>query len=232
MKPIIAIIAGVDDEIVSQAQPLYISAIERAGGIPIVMPYVWQRETADQIVSLCDGFLFAGGPDVHPKRYGEEIKEACGVIRERRDELELMAFEEIYKTKKPILAICRGSQVVNVALGGTLYQDIPTEIKTDISHRQTEPKSSHSHDVNVTEGTPLHALVGKSRMGANSFHHQCIKALGKGLEVMATADDGIIEAIYSTEQYIMAYQWHPERLVDISEDNKAIFDDFIEACSK
>ena len=232
MKPIIAIIAGVDDEFISQVQPLYVSALESAGAIPIVLPYVWKQETVDLHVSICDGFLFAGGPDVHPKRYGEEVKDGCGAIRERRDELEFMAFDAIYKSKKPILAICRGSQLVNIALGGTLYQDIPTAIKTDILHKQTEPKNCSSHEVNVVEGTPLFALVGKERMVANSFHHQAIKQLGKGLSIMATADDGIIEAVYSTEQYIAAYQWHPERLVDISEDNRAIFDDFIKACSK
>ena len=122
-------------------------------------------------------------------------------------------------------------QLINVALGGTLHQDITSEVKNSIVHRQIEPKYSPSHEVNITKGTPLHALVNKIRMPANSFHHQCIKALGNGLSVMATADDGIIEAVYSTEdRYLRAYQWHPERLYVSNSLNRSLFDDFIEAC--
>ena len=118
-----------------------------------------------------------------------------------------------------------------MALGGTLYQDIPSELCVSISHRQSEPRFSPSHQVNVLTDTPLGDLMGKACITANSFHHQCIKALGNGLSVMATADDGIIEAVYSTEdRYLRAYQWHPERLYVSNSLNRSLFDDFIEAC--
>lgn len=115
-----------------------------------------------------------------------------------------------------------------MALGGTLYQDIPSEIKTTLPHRQTEPKDAPSHEVQLLDGAPLKALTGKNRIPANSFHHQAIKRLGEGLRVMAVADDGVIEAVYHTgDRYLRAYQWHPERLYDSDEDNRLLFDDFI-----
>ena len=148
-----------------------------------------------------------------------------------RDELEFKVFQRAIDTSKPILAICRGAQLVNVALDGTLYQDIPSELHTRISHRQSEPKFSPSHDVRIIVDTPLYEMMKTEQIKANSFHHQAIKTLGKGLEVMALADDGIVEAFYSTgEQYLRAYQWHPERLYETDIYNRRIFDDFIESC--
>ena len=130
-----------------------------------------------------------------------------------------------------MLAICRGLQLTNVALGGSLYQDIPTEYKTDILHRQTAPAGESTHTASVVTGTPLDTLIGKKSMTVNTFHHQAIKKLGKGLEIMASADDGIIEAVYHSDHpYLRAYQWHPEKLYDTDDNNRRIFDDFIEAC--
>ena len=229
--PIIGILGIVDDEIITKLQNTYTRAIEGSGGMPILLPYVEKDESIDEFVNLCDGFLFTGGVDVDPKYYGENKKSTCGDIQPYRDELEIKSFEKIYKTKKPIMAICRGAQLVNVALGGTLYQDIPTEIESYVLHKQCEPKDSPSHDVNVIENTPLFELARSERVKANSFHHQAIKALGNGLCVMATADDGIIEAVYSElYPYLRAYQWHPERLFDFDSLNHAVFEDFIRAC--
>ena len=233
-KPIIIGILGVvDDEIVTRIQNTYIKAIEKFGGSPILLPYVERDESIDAFVSLCDGFLFTGGADVDPRRYGEEIKATCGEIHEYRDDIEFRSFKKIYETKKPIMAICRGAQLVNAALGGTLYQDIPTEIIPCIPHKQTEPKDSHSHEVNVIDGTPLKALANSNRVRINSFHHQALKTLGDGIAVMATADDGVIEAVYSTKHpYLRAYQWHPERLFCADALNRAVFTDFVQACKK
>ena len=199
----------------------------------MVLPYDESDEVIDSMVSNCDGFFFTGGADINPLRYREKVKSTCGNIEYSRDEFEFRAFEKIIKTKKPILGVCRGMQLINVALGGTLHQDIPTEIKTKILHKQSEPEFSPSHKVNVSENTPLFNLVQKNKITANSFHHQCIKTLGDGLLPMARADDGIIEAVYyDGERYIRAYQWHPERLYFQSKENRWIFDDFIEACLK
>ena len=128
--------------------------------------------------------------------------------------------------------MCRGIQLVNVCFGGTLYQDIPTELDTGMIHKQKEPEDAPSHEVNVLESTPLYELLKSKRVVANSFHHQAIKKLGDGLEIMATADDGIIEAVcFVGERYIRAYQWHPERLYVTDSLNRRLFCDFIEACS-
>ena len=132
---------------------------------------------------------------------------------------------------KPLLGICRGAQLINVALGGSLYQDIPSEYKTEIAHRQGEEKMEYSHSVTVLENTPLAALVGEGELPANSFHHQAAKRLGNGLLPMAYAADGIVEAMYfPAHTYLRAYQWHPERLCERDEKNKALFSEFITAC--
>jgi len=231
MKPVIGMLAEVDDDRVSRMLYPYAKVIEESGGLPVLLPYVNDPEALARFVALCDGFCFTGGADMHPSYYREEMLPVCGTVYPCRDTLEMEVFPLAFSSQKPILGICRGAQIINVALGGTLYQDIPTQLQTDISHRQTEPRFSFSHDVKVLPGTPLHNLVGKDRIRANSFHHQAVKDLGQGLSVMALADDGVIEAMYlEGTQYLRAYQWHPERLFDVSDENRAIFDDFIRAC--
>ena len=231
MRPIIGALAEIDNELSTRVQNPYIRAIERSGGIPVLFPYVDDGETVEHLVDICDGFFFTGGADIDPKRYGEEPRETIGDVQEPRDEFEFNVFQRVIKTSKPILAICRGAQLVNVALGGTLYQDIPSEVQTKILHKQSEPKFSHSHDVRIMANTPLYEMMRTERIKANSFHHQAIKMLGDGLEIMAVAEDGIIEAVYSSgSQYIRAYQWHPERLFEIDTQNRIIFEDFIRVC--
>ncbi len=231
MRPIIGILAEIDDAFVTRVQDPYIHAIEISGGLPVLLPYVSNEETIKSFVDLCNGFFFTGGADIDPQRYGESAKAFCGEIQSHRDELEFKVFQKAMKTSKPILAVCRGAQLVNVALGGTLYQDIPSEIHTKISHRQIEPKFSPSHEVQAIVNTPLYEMLGADRITANSFHHQSVKTLGDGLEIMATADDGIVEAFYLTgKHYIRAYQWHPERLIETDSHNRMIFEDYINAC--
>lgn len=231
MKPIIGIFAEVNAERSTTIQNQYIGAITAAGAIPIILPYTNEEPLQEEFISLCDGFLFSGGADIAPERYGEERRAACEEPQLYRDEFEFAMFQKVFSAAKPILAICRGAQLVNVALGGTLYQDLPSESPTQIEHKQKDPELSPSHRVSIASGTPLLELVGCEYMMANSLHHQAIKTLGSGLEVMARADDGIIEAIYyNGEPYIRAYQWHPERICDRDEQNRLIFEDFVAAC--
>ena len=233
MKPIIGLLAPVDDDKQINLLYTYVSSLENVGALPIIIPYTENADTLNAYADLCDGFCFTGGVDIEPSRFGEEKSEGCGKIQLFRDKLELSLFDLVFERKKPILGICRGAQLINVALGGTLYQDIPSEIKTDIPHRQTEAKDQHSHEVNVYTGTPYYELVGKTRLAANSFHHQSAKALGRGLKVMADADDGVIEALYyDGDVYIRAYQWHPERLCHKDENHNCIFTDFVAAIKK
>lgn len=231
--PIIAILGAIDNEKTATLQGTYTSAIENSGGIPIIIPYTENEETLVRYTKLSDGVLFSGGGDIDPRKFGENTKNTCGKIQAFRDSLELWFFKKAFEAKRPIMGICRGIQLINVALGGTLYQDIPTECPSKISHQQSEPKPLPSHEVKIISDTPLMEIVGKERMTANSFHHQAIKALGEGLEVMAYSDDGIIEAIYyNGKNYILGYQWHPEILCNIDADNKVLFDDFIDFCKK
>ena len=232
MTPIICLTPSFNEVCDTTVNITYIHALERAGALPYPLPCLESDDHLARVVELCDGFVFSGGGDVNPQRYGEEIKSTCGEITEARDDLELRLFQLAYAAGKPIIGICRGAQLVNVAMGGTLHQDIPTEIETTLAHRQTEGKYEMSHHVSVLPDTPLHMLTGgEARIRVNSFHHQAIKDFAPGLIPMANADDGVIEAAYfNGAPYVRVYQWHPERLVDFCPHSRAIFDDFIRAC--
>ena len=134
MSKIIGILATVDSEKTTKLSHFYINAIEHSGATPVILPYTEKNSTIDSFIDLCDGFLFSGGVDIDPKYYGEEEMPFCGEIQSYRDEFELEIFKKISNKGKPILAICRGAQLVNVALGGTLYQDISSQINTSINH--------------------------------------------------------------------------------------------------
>lgn len=226
MKTKIAITTAIDDQGTTSLLVPYITAIEDAGALPILIPYCLDT-TLEALISECDGILFTGGVDVCPERYGETTHEKCGPTSPMRDEIETKVLNLALKKDKPILAICRGIQFLNVMLGGTLYQDVPSMRPSNISHIQTEDKFTPSHSVEILEGTPLFDLVSKNEMIANSFHHQAIKDLAPSLNIMAKSHDGLIEAVYSNTPYIRAYQWHPERIYKIDEDNKKIFEDFV-----
>ena len=230
MTPIVGLIVNVDKDLRINMHGAYGQAISCSGGIPLVLPYIENEEIIAEFVDRCDGFLFTGGADVDPRYYGEEKKSTCGETEPNRDKLEMAVLSRALKSGKPIMGICRGLQIINVAMGGKLYQDIPTEFETRIGHQQTEGANDPSHTIIIENGSPLEGVIGKREMTGNSFHHQAIKSLANGLEVSAVAADGIIEAVYAPDKkYLCAYQWHPERLYRF-DDNKALFDDFINAC--
>lgn len=233
MKAKIGILASVDAERAGAVLHTYVHSIEASGGLPLLIPYVKSKELLKEALAFCDGFLFTGGGDADPALYGEVTSPHCGKIEPLRDELDFASLEYALASGSPILGICRGIQILNVALGGTLYQDIPTEYKTEICHSQTNGLHAYSHSVKIEKDTPLYSLVGACEMPSNSFHHQAIKDLGSGLIPMAYADDGIIEAVYSRENaFIRGYQWHPERLFDADDRHKKIFEEFIAACEQ
>ncbi len=233
MIPKIGILAAINNEVTVSMLGAYGSVIEKSGGLPLVLPYVEDEKIIDKFIDTCDGFLFTGGADIEPSLYGENKKTTCGETQPYRDKLEITVLKKAYKKDKPILAICRGEQLVNVALGGTLYQDIKTEYATDILHIQKEERYSPSHEILIENNSPLYTLVKKNFMVGNSFHHQAIKDLGGELEIMARSTDGMIEAVWSSKKrYLRGYQWHPERLFDIDSDNRKIFENFIAESSK
>ncbi len=233
MQPIIGLLVTVNDEGTVTAMRPYADAIAQSGGLPVILPYTKDDAAIARYVALCDGFCFTGSVDIEPARYGEETSPACGEIQLLRDALELAVCRAAWQAGKPLLGICRGAQLFNVAFGGTLFQNLPSERPSEIAHRQAEDKFSPSHEVAVLPDTPLHALTGAERITANSFHHQAVKTLAQGLLPMAYADDGVIEGFYAQgERYLRAYQWHPERLCGTSAQNRILFDDFIRHCGK
>ena len=233
MTPKIAIFASVDGERAAMVLHTYIHSIEQSGGLPLLIPYVKNQDLLKEAITLCDGVLFTGGGDADPALYGEATLPECGKIEPMRDTLDMAALRIAIDQKKPILGICRGIQMINIALGGTLYQDIPSQYQTEIPHSQTTGLHAYSHSVRIVKDTPLYSLLQENEIPANSFHHQAIKDLGRGLVPMAYAPDGIIEAVYSQElPYLRGYQWHPERLWQIDADNLAIFTEFVKTCRK
>ena len=232
MKPVIALLGEINSDQSCSIKNTYVRAVEKSGGIPLLVPYLENGAALDGVVSVSNGFLFVGGDDIDPALYGEELSTDKSVISQWRDKLDFALVSRVLKSGKPAMFICRGAQLLNVALGGTLFQDIPTDFKTDIQHRQKEPKGAPSHKIKIVPGSPLHTLVGEHIL-ANSHHHQAIKVLGENLHVMATAPDGIIEAIYCEgNQSLRAYQWHPELLIDKDDGNEKIFSDFLAAAEK
>lgn len=169
-----------------------------------------------QYVAACHGFLFVGGEDVAPSRYHESPDPKIGACSHERDALELGLFQEIQRAGKPMLGVCRGLQLINVARGGSLCQDIPSRRPSAICHSNgSSAMAELLHDVDIMEGTRLAHALGATRWTVNSLHHQCVERLGEGLQVSARATgDDLIEAIESTTSgsWILAVQWHPETL--------------------
>jgi putative glutamine amidotransferase len=210
--------------------PEYFQGIMAAGGVPVMLPLAADEAVTTAYAKAFDGFLFTGGPDVAPAYYGEEILPECAEIYDNRDAMELLLFKKaIMEQGKPAFGICRGIQLINVALGGTLYQDLPSQKGAD--HAQKTPHGTPMHTVDVMPDTPLFGFTGESKIAVNSYHHQAIKDIASKLMAMAVTEDGIIEAAYApNENFIWAVQWHPERWLQ-NEVNKKLFNAFIKACS-
>ena len=195
--------------------PDYLDGIRAAGGIPVVLPLEMSEEDADRIVETCDGFLFTGGQDVG----------SCP----ERDKLETLVLSKALQSDKAILGICRGLQFINVFLGGTLWQDLPSQHPSEIIHRQGKPYGVPTHT--VTLNGDLKTLLGKGIIKVNTLHHQAAKDLGSDLTTIAVAPDGIIEAVQMVgKRFVWAVQWHPEYMFKTSPDSLAIFSCFIRHC--
>ena len=234
MKPIIAIVSLYDEKLESYWMlPGYAQGLEAAGAVPVILPLTTDQEALKRYAQTFDGFLFPGGHDLDPALYGQNPTDQCGTVCPQRDSMERKLFPLTLETGKPLLGICRGIQLFNVMLGGSLYQDIPTECPSDVEHHETPPYDKVAHPVTVEQGTPLYQAVGVAQMGVNSYHHQGIKELGKGLRVAAKAPDGMVEAVYLPDHpFALAVQWHPEfsRLSD--ENSRRIFEAFVKAARK
>jgi len=212
--------------------PGYMKGIEEAKGLPIMLPLTDDVDEIRQLVDLCDGFLFTGGPDISPQLYGESDTEHVIDPCEARDRMEHCLFHEVWKINKPILGICRGIQFINVALGGTLLRDIPTQSLSDCEHHQNAPYHKPSHEIIIDKNSPLYNVIQNDIIHVNSCHHQAIQQLAKECKTMAVATDGLVEAIYCpSHTFVWGVQWHPEFSYQTDENSRLIFHALVNASS-
>jgi putative glutamine amidotransferase len=194
----------------------YIHSVWRAGGIPILLPTLRSdADTAEQLARI-DALILSGGGDINPLLFGEEPDVKLDFVLADRDDYEITLTQLAYQSGKPILGICRGIQVLNVAFGGNLYQDIYSQAANcSLKHSQSARRDFAGHTVDIVSGSLLHDILGTTSMPVNSFHHQAVKDVAAGFIVTARSRDGIIEAIEKPgESLLLGVQWHPEMLVD------------------
>ena len=218
--PLIGITCGRSESGAVNLSSNYPDAIVRAGGVPVVLPLIDDAALAESILGKLDGIVFSGGPDLDPAEYGEEILNETVHVDAVRDRSELLLARAALASGKPILAICRGEQLMNVVLGGTLYQDIPTQVDTIIKH------SGFEHRIGVEKGSVLYELFGQDSLTVNSSHHQAVKQPAPGSRITAHSADGIVEA-YENGQ-VIAVQFHPERMVLKDDSWLALFRYFVD----
>ncbi len=216
----------------------YLDAVLAAGGVPVSLPLTTDREVLADAVAQASGVLFSGGDDIDPRRYWPEVQEAllatCDLAEPARDVMELALLAEIFRQRKPLLAICRGHQLVNVFLGGTLYVDLPTQVASAVAHNQMDLRNDVAHQVDLPADSRFAAISGTTTLGVNSTHHQAIHRLASPLRASATAPDGVVEAAELGSEglgllpWFQSVQYHPERLA--APEHARLFRAFVEAC--
>jgi putative glutamine amidotransferase len=209
----------------------YIRAIEELGGVPLVLPLHAVRATRRRLLQQLDGLLLTGsGPDLPPSLYGERQRYPFSIVSERRMSFELDMVHLARQADLPLLGICGGMQAMNVACGGSLFQDIASQVSTAIQHRQQSRATNLSHTVAVTPGSLLRRVVRSVSMRVNSSHHQSVNTVAPSLVVSALAPDGIVEAIESpANRFFLGIQWHPEFLFDRHPLHRRVFEAFLRA---
>lgn len=235
LRPIIGVSASIkQDGSVYHVSANNMRAIEKAGGIPLILSYLEEESQIEEITEKLDGVYLTGGDDIDPIYFKEEPHPNLGSFHPGRDAFEIKIAQAMFRKNKPILGVCKGAQILNLARGGIMYQDIASQIEGElIQHTQKAANHVPTHDVELTEGSFIHRLVGKSVIRVNSFHHQSNRTPGEGLTFSGVAKDGVIEAIESTtHRFALGVQWHPESLAVKGNDDssKKIFQGFIDAC--
>ena len=231
-RPVIAVMPLWDDDRQSiWMLPGYLDGIAEAGGTGIVLPLTTDPAALAQLLALCDGALLTGGHDVSPAPYGQEPIGPSVVTCPLRDRMDAAVLRLAMDKDLPVLGICRGIQLMNAALGGTLWQDLPTQHPSSIDHHMTPPYDRVAHEVRILPETPLHHLLGHDTLGVNSYHHQAVRDLAPALEPMALSPDGLVEAVYAPNQrFCWGVQWHPEFSHEKDASSRALFRAFVDAC--
>ena len=210
----------------------YTDALRSAGAVPLVIPTVSDEAQAAAVMEVVDGIVFSGGEDVNPAWYGESVWNETVEIDSVRDRSDSLLARAALACGKPVLAICRGSQLMNVILGGSLYQDLPSQHPTETEHHMSPPYDRPAHQVEICKGTPLFDLIQTERMDVNSYHHQAVRDKAPALQTMAVSEDGLIEAVCLPERpFVWAVQWHPELSWRTDEKSRRIFEAFVGRCA-
>lgn len=217
MQPIIGILATIQElhnvPGFTHLDNSYVVSVSQAGGVPVVIPTRLTEEERKRIVALCDGFVFSGGIDITPSLFGEDAHAGIEECHFGLDQLQLSMMHDVLRARKPLLGICRGHQLLNVACGGTLYQDLSELPGVCLKHRQETPFGDLAHRVTIAEDSQLADLFGTSIM-VNSYHHQAVKDPGRGIRITAYSADHVAEAIELTDYpFAVGVQWHPERMI-------------------
>ncbi len=222
----------------------YLRAIQAGGGVPLTMPATTAPEIVAECVRRCDGVLMTGGDDIEPQLYTqkrslpEQVRRTVEVTPDGgdRDYRELLLIDEVFRQGKPLLAICRGHQLLNVALGGTLMPHVPAEMPGALDHRRTDKRSDVVHEVQVTPDSLLAKITGRRKLGVNSTHHQAVGRVAAPLRVAARSADGVVEGLelkpgVGGMPFLLSVQFHPERLADRYAEHAAIFSAFTAVCA-
>ncbi len=213
----------------------YTYAIHKMGGTPIILPPLFSADDWPVLLDRLDGLLLSGGEDIDPAHYGQETETWIGGVDSRRDAAELGLIPLLLKRGVPVLGICRGHQMLNVALGGDLYQDIAAYFPNALDHPYTpaRPLEAIVHDVTIEPGSRLHAILGETEMPVNSAHHQAVKTPGRDMVVVAHAPDEVIEATEMPgHPFCLSVQWHPEAMVKSDDSMWPLFERFVKAATK
>lgn len=204
-----------DVEEYSEDLQAYIDAVDKAGGVSLLLPLIAEKGEAEEALDSIDALIMTGGEDIDPSYYNEEPNANLEEVNSPRDKSDYILLTAALEREIPLLAICRGHQMLNVVCGGTLYQDIPTQYETEVFHRSPDQVDFEYHNIGIVKGSALAEIMGSGTIAVNSWHHQAIKNLGEGLYVIATAADGIVEAIEGDgNTFVVGVQFHPEWHVD------------------
>ncbi|MDP4126855.1 MAG: gamma-glutamyl-gamma-aminobutyrate hydrolase family protein [Bacillota bacterium] len=230
-KPIVGITAAhCAEELKTFPRHYYVESIKNAGAIPFIIPPVRTREEAEDVLKLLSGLVLTGGGDISPIYLKEDPRRGIGACFPERDLSEMLLTQLALQQNLPLLGICRGIQVLAVAAGGKIYQDINSQYPSAMLHSQTAPRQYAWHDVTILEDSLLFHLLEKPKIGVNSLHHQAVSELPQGFIHCALAADGIIEGIEKSDaKFCLGVQWHPESM-ETDVHSKALFRGFVEAC--
>lgn len=230
-RPIIILSCDVDEQDRLRLRQEYVDAVTEAGGVAVVMPPLMLRSQIDAWLDTvgADALLLTGGCDIDPQVYRERPMAGLGRVSLQRDVYELELLDAAMERGLPVMGICRGLQVVNVALGGSLYQDMLTQMGGEFGkHQQTQPTDEPTHEVAFTHGSMAERLFGTQFLSTNSHHHQCVHRVADQLTVSGTTVDGVVEAVEWPEKEIFAVQFHPERMRDDNEPVTRFFKAWID----